>query len=137
MASGEEPTMETSTANLKVTLRNAPAAEGEVNLAFTVESDLEHRLCIYHTPFESFSGSILDVKDPGGESVQYIGRIKKRGPPKEHHYVTVLPNEPKSATFNLAQYYRVASGNTYSVQFKGNSYMNGLPDSNVLEVAVP
>ena len=121
---------------LKVTLDTAPAASGEVRLVFSVEGDLEYRLCCYHTPFESFSGSILDVRDAAGEAVQYTGRMMKRGPPRAHDYIQVRPNKPKSKTFNLAQYYRVSSGNTYSVQFKGNHYTNGLPDSNVLKVAV-
>lgn len=121
---------------LKVTLSYAQAAAGEVGLVFAVESDRRHRLCVYHTPFEGFHGSVLDVKDASGELVQYTGRMVKRGPPGWLDYVDLPSNEPKLATFNLAQHYRVASGNTYSVQFKGNSHTNGLPDSNVLEVAV-
>ncbi len=137
VAKGEEPVMEET--SLQVTLAEAPSgAAGEVNLTFTVTSDQEHRFCIYHTPMESFAGNILEVIDTAsGERVQYTGRIKKRGPPREEHYVTVLPDHPQSATFDLARYYRVAGGGSYTVQFRGNPHMNGLPDSNVLELSVP
>ncbi len=131
--------METAAANLQVTLSQASTAgeAGEVNLVFSVASDKEHRFCIYHTPLESFAGSILDVQDSDGAKVNYQGRVKKRSPPQDKHFVTVLPDAPQSATFNLARWYGVESGKTYSVMFKGSSHMNGLPNSNVLQVSVP
>jgi hypothetical protein len=133
----EKPSKTDAPLNLKVTLHHAPGAAGEVNLVFTVQSVQEHRLCIYHTPLESFSRSILDIKDAGGESVGYLGPMIKRGPPSKRDYVTVRPNEPLAATFNLAHHYGVAGGSTYTVQFKGNPFTNGLPDSNILALTVP
>ncbi len=121
----------------EVTLATAPSAGDEVNLIFTVASDRDHRFCIYHTPMEPFSASILHVQGAGGETVEYRGRLIKRGLPQDRHYVTSSPNAPKAAAFNLAQWYPVESGKTYTVQFKGNTSTNGLPDSNVLEVSVP
>ncbi len=136
-STGESTAMSPAPESLKVTLSMAAEGEG-VPLTFAVTTEEDHRFCIYHTPLEaSFAGAILEVTGADGTAVSYKGRLKKRGPPQEQDFVAVTADAPRSATFDLSRYYGVESGGVYSVKFVGRAQLNGLPDSNVLQVTVP
>ena len=123
---------------VNVMLSNAPSAEpGKVHLTFQVQSDVEHRLCIWHTPLEGIASNILDVHDSSGNLVDFQGMMLKRGQPRESDYVTLQPGQPLSATFEVTDEYAVTAGETYTVKFIGSPSINGLPDSNVVEIVVP
>jgi hypothetical protein len=103
---------------------------------FSVEniSGAAQTFCIFQTPFEDFRADILDVSDATGSQAAYIGVKVKRGPPKERHFLTVEPGATLTATFRLDAGYRLDGAAPFSVRFKGAPDVNGLPDSNTIEV---
>ena len=58
-----------------------------------------------------------------GETVDYTGKIVKRGAPTEAELVTFQPHETKVITVNLADSYDLSRGGSYSVTF--NSLLEG------------
>ena len=124
-----------SSPRLTVTLQGEPGHA--TMLRFTVHANESGRLCLYQTPFEGFAASILDVRTTDGHSVAYLGRMVKRRPPNDSDLVRLEAGEHRTTTFDLAQHYAIESGTRYTVRFKGNPDLNGLPDSNVLEISAP
>lgn len=94
------------------------------------------RFCRYMTPLEGFKGNFLDVTDAIGNKIPYAGAMVKRGKPRPSAFVHVAPQGSIVAEFNLLDAYPIRQAGTYRIQFKGKTSMNGLPDSNVLEIIV-
>jgi peptidyl-Lys metalloendopeptidase len=88
------------------------------------------------TPIEGFKGNFLDVTDAEGNKIPYTGAMVKRGKPSRSAFVHLAPQASIVAEFNLLDAYPIRQAGTYRIQFKGNASMNGLPDSNVLEIIV-
>lgn len=130
-------TMETKPMSnpIEVKLSLAPqSTTSDPVIEFTVRSPETRRFCLWHTPLEGMIADSLVVTQPDGKRSRYLGiMLKRRGPGPDDH-VTLVPDVPKSATFSLGKSYDITVKGHYSVQFKGNPDINGLPDSNVLEL---
>lgn len=111
---------------------------GKVVLVFTVHNSgtKAQKFCRYMTPIEGFNGNILQVTDPSGARVGYAGVMKKRGKPGPADYITLDCGESHVVSFDLLPPYPLATPGLYQVKFLGNKAMNGLVDSNVMEVRV-
>ena len=109
-----------------------------IQLAFSVVNTSEQlaQFCRYMTPFEWFCGNILQVTDIEGNMLPYAGVLKKRGKPDPSEFHKIDPLATRSVEFNLHDAYPIRQAGTYHIQFKGNASMNGLPDSNILEITV-
>lgn len=109
-----------------------------IQLSFSVVNASERpaHFCRYMTPFEGFCGNILQVRDIKGNMLPYAGVLKKRGEPGTSEFHKIDPLATRSVEFNLHDAYPVRQAGTYRIQFKGNASMNGLPDSNILEITV-
>ncbi len=114
------------------------AAAGD-SLTFTVTniSPAPQSFCMFQTPFEDFRADYLAVLGPDGVQADYIGVKIKRNPPSERHFLTLAPGESKSASIALSAGYRLVGAGPWSVQFKGQAEVNGLPDSNTVTVGAP
>jgi hypothetical protein len=108
----------------------------ELSFAVTNPHKKSQKFCRYMTPIEGFYGDILVVTDVAGHRVAYAGIKKKRGAPQPSDDIHLGEGETKSATFDLMEAYPIVAPGNYTVQFKGSKYMNKLPDSNVLLIAV-
>lgn len=126
----------------QVTLSLDPATPaqvgGQVLLSFTVKNTgtKAQKFCRYMTPIEGFQGNILHVTDPGGARVAYKGVMKKRGKPGPQDYIRLDCGESQTVSFDLLPAYPLTAPGVYQVRFLGSKALNGLPDSNVLEVVV-
>jgi hypothetical protein len=125
----------TNAVEMTVLLKLTPEPESPMSIQFEVSSTQDQRLCRYHTPLEGFLGDILEVRNEQGDRTAYLGAMVKRLPPGEEDFVWVRIETPQTVSFDLSKHYAVSDGGTYTVQFKGNPAINGLPDSNVLIIA--
>lgn len=109
-----------------------------ITLTFSVTNNggKAARFCRYMTPLEGFKGNFLDATDAIGNKIPYAGAMVKRGKPRPSAFVHVAPQGSIVAEFNLLDAYPIRQAGTYRIQFKGNPSMNGLADSNVLEITV-
>ena len=115
-----------------------PQVGGQVLLTFTVKNTgtKSQKFCRYMTPIEGFKGNILQVTDPAGARVGYKGVMKKRGKPGPEDYITLDCGESQTVSFDLLPAYPLMAPGVYQVRFLGSKAMNGLPDSNDLEMVV-
>ena len=93
----------------------------------------EGRFCKYHTPFEGIMNDIFRVSK-GSKKISYGGMMKKRIPPSEKDFVTLLPGETLDCKVSLEDYVMTKKGE-YEIQFVEN-LISGLPSSNVIIVTV-
>ena len=115
-----------------------PQVGGQVLLSFTVKNTgtKPQKFCRFMTPFEGFNGNLLHVTDPAGARVGYTGVLKKRGKPGPGDYFRLDGGESQTVRFDLLPAYPLTAAGVYHVRFLGSQAINGLPDSNVLEVVV-
>lgn len=137
--------METTTHSLTNSLQTQLSAKktslvmgNRIQLSFSVVNTSEQlaQFCRYMTPFEGFCGNILQVRDVDGNIIPYAGVLKKRGKPGPADFYKLDPFSARSVEFDLQDVYPIRQAGTYRIQFKGKTSMNGLPDSNVLEIIV-
>ncbi len=96
------------------------AINEEVKLHFEIKNGttIEQRFCFWRTPFEKrFTGSYLEIKNEKGEKVPYTGILVKRLPPSEADYLTITPNESKTAIVNILEGYKLTKKGTYTITF--------------------
>jgi len=103
---------------------------------FSVQNNLEteQKIGKYMTPFEGFKGDFIRVLNSKGNEMEYKGVNVKRSKPKDTDYMAIAPNSKIEISFNLFEVYEIPEKGKYTLQFSGNSYLNWLPDSNVLEI---
>lgn len=111
---------------------------GEMNLFFTVsnETDKPLKFCKYGTPFEGFTGDILEITDNKGRKVDYTGIMVKRGEPGSGDFLEVPPKTMITTVFSLRESYPISKKGKYVVRFPASPYKSGLPESNALEISV-
>lgn len=112
--------------------------DSPIELVFSVSNGHkeEQAICKYMTPIEGFYGSLLIVKNAAGERIPYKGILVKREAPKKESYLPLSPGEILTHQFVLTEAYPIEKKGVYTVQFKGSQYLNGLPDSEILEITV-
>lgn len=100
------------------------------------EGDGPAKFCRYMTPFEGFNGDILDITDGNGAKAKYLGPMKKRSKPTAKDDIHLAAGESLKAEFDLASVYDISKAGAFTVMFKGNSNLNGLPNSNSITLTV-
>ncbi len=68
--------------------------------------------------------------------IPYRGRVVKRGAPKDEDFITLSKGESKTVVFSLNECYSFEQTGTYAIQFRANTAMNHLIDSEVVHVIV-
>lgn len=140
----QQCTMTSDTSNLQVTTLltaeklNFKSGEEEIELLFSVRNSTEKKtkFCHYMTPFETISGNIFEIKNAAGDVADYEGIMRKRKEPTAENDIPVAAGQTVSALFTLQGSYDLSKPGTYTIRFKGNEYMNNLPDSNTLKITV-
>jgi len=128
-------------APLSVTLVRAEAPSPDAPATFLLRvhntSPKAASFCTYHTPFEGFRAPFLDVRRADGSEVPYTGPLVKRGKPGPEDSLHLAPGETREVPFDVAKRYALEAPGRYTVQFKGNPHVNGLPDSEVVPLELP
>ncbi|UYQ94479.1 hypothetical protein MKQ68_05165 [Chitinophaga horti] len=119
---------------LVTTMSVAPqiGAEKPVMLHFVVynPTKTELQFCKWHTPFEGFMSSFLDVKTAGGQPVDYRGAMAKRiMPPPAEAYIKVPARDSVSVDIDLSKGYNLAAPGLYSATYQASG-MSGLEKVN-------
>lgn len=105
-----------------------------VMLHFTVHNRSAEPLqfCKWHTPFEGFMSSFLEIKQVDGTSVQYVGAMAKRiMPPPADAYITVPAKDSLSVDIDLLRGYALKQPGGYKAVYQ-DSIMSGLKQVNDL-----
>lgn len=114
-----------------VTIMSIPATvkAGEpVMLKFTVynNSGKEMQFCKWHTPFEGFMSSFLDIRSNNSPEVQYRGIMAKRiMPPPPAAYIKVPAHDSVSVAIDLLKGYNVSAPAQYKAVYQAGG-MSGL-----------
>jgi hypothetical protein len=96
------------------TLASAQAAE--LSFTLTNAGDAAIQFLNWQTPFEGIRAPMFEVTR-GGVSVEYQGRMLKRGNPRKEDYVVLKPGEQKSATIDLSEAWDVSTPGSYTVEY--------------------
>ncbi|RPD42923.1 protease [Chitinophaga barathri] len=123
------------------TVMSVPAtipAGGPVMLNFTVynRSSRDTQFCKWHTPFEGFISTFLDIKDAAGTEVQYRGAMAKRVmPPPAEAYIKVPAGDSVSVTLDLLKGYDLTKPGQYKAVYQAGG-MSGLTKVNDISFSV-
>lgn len=99
-----------------------------VMLHFTVHnrSATPLQFCKWHTPFEGFISSFLEIKQADGTEVQYRGAMAKRiMPPPAEAYITVPAKDSVSVDIDLLRGYALTKPGGYKAVYRDGN-MSGL-----------
>jgi peptidyl-Lys metalloendopeptidase len=100
---------------------SAQAAAGDVAVRFTLQNDGAQtvRLAKWHTPLTGdLYGPIFSVKRDG-RAVEYVGKIYKLlATPLARDYITLRPGASTSRVIELSEFYDMAAGGSYEVQYQ-------------------
>lgn len=99
--------------------RSEFGASDDLRIQFTLTNNSQQAVNVlrWHTPLEGFNTDMFEVEQ-NGESVEYIGRVVKRGAPQPEDYVEIQPGQSVSAEVDLDDGYRIYEAATYSVQLQ-------------------
>lgn len=123
------------------TVMSVPAtvpAGSPVMLTFTVYNHTakDTQFCKWHTPFEGFISTFLDIKDAAGTPVQYRGAMAKRVmPPPAEAYISVPAGDSASVTVDLLKGYDLTQPGQYKAVYQGGG-MSGLEKVNEISFSV-
>lgn len=109
-----------------------------VMLSFTVynRSTKDTQFCKWHTPFEGFISTFLDIRDSAGVNVQYRGAMAKRVmPPPAEAYIQVPAGDSVSVTVDLLKGYDLTQPGHYKAVYQGGG-MSGLEKVNEISFSV-
>jgi len=97
------------------------SAGGPISIHFTLEnlSDQAIQILTWYTPLEGLKGKIFRVTR-NGKSIDYNGRMVKRGKPTPADYVRVAPRSSVSAEVDLTTAYDFSVAGMYRVEFVGH-----------------
>ncbi|KAA2242990.1 protease [Chitinophaga agrisoli] len=112
--------------------------DGPIMLKFSVANPTDNpvRFCKWHTPFENFMASYLDITDSKGEAVQYRGAMAKRiMPPPADAYIVVSPKGSVEHEIDLRKGYGITAPGKYKVVYQASG-MSGLTKVNELTFEV-
>lgn len=109
-----------------------------IKLKFVIENNFKkkQKVCTFYTPIEGFKGNFLKVFHENGEEVAYQGVMKKRAKPSKSDYIKIKDGKSVEHVFAVEDHYPILEAGKYKIQFIGKEYINGLPDSNILEIQV-
>lgn len=124
-----------------VTVMSVPSsvkAGSPVMLKFTVynKSAKALQFCKWHTPFEGFMSSFLDIQSSNNTEVQYRGVMAKRiMPPPPAAYIKVAAGDSVSVDIDVLKGYNVTAPATYKASYQASG-MSGLEKVNEVTFTV-
>jgi hypothetical protein len=124
-----------------VTEMSVPAtvkAGQPVMLKFTVynKSGKELQFCKWHTPFEGFMSSFLDIQSSNNTEVLYRGVMAKRiMPPPAEAYIKVPAGKSVSVDIDLLKGYNLDTPASYKAVYQASG-MSGLEKVNEVSFTV-
>jgi len=124
-----------------VTVMSVPATVKTgypVMLKFTVynKSGKELQFCKWHTPFEGFISSFLDIQSSNNTEVLYRGAMAKRiMPPPAEAYIKVPAGKSVSVDIDLLKGYNLSAPATYKAVYQASG-MSGLEKVNEITFTV-
>ena len=68
---------------------------------------------------EEMYGKLFDVRDAGGQPVEYRGIMVKRGPLTEEDFLTLKPGERRKNRIELSRAYTFQPGQQYTLAYSG------------------
>jgi hypothetical protein len=131
----------TSTGEGLVTVMSVPStikAGSPVMLRFTVHNKSAKVLqfCKWHTPFEGFISSFLDIQSSNNTEVLYRGAMAKRiMPPPAEAYIKVPAGDSVSVEIDLLKGYNLTAPATYKAVYQASG-MSGLEKVNEITFTV-
>ncbi len=121
-----------------MSVKSPVKGNGPITLKFSVANPTDYpvRFCKWHTPFENFMASYLDITDSKGEVVAYQGAMAKRiMPPPAEAYITVPAKGSVDHEIDLRKGYKITAPGTYKVVYQASG-MSGLTKVNELSFEV-
>lgn len=109
-----------------------------VMLKFTVfnRSGKELQFCKWHTPFEGFMSSFLDIQSSNNTEVLYRGVMAKRMmPPPAEAYIKVPAGKSVSVDIDLQKGYNLTAPATYKAIYQASG-MSGLEKVNEITFTI-
>lgn len=109
-----------------------------VMLKFTVfnRSAKELQFCKWHTPFEGFISSFLDIQSSNNTEVLYRGAMAKRMmPPPAEAYIKVPAGKSVSVDIDLLKGYNLSAPATYKAVYQASG-MSGLEKVNEITFTI-
>jgi hypothetical protein len=94
-------------------------------------------ICVYQTPLEHkvTTRLMFHVTDAKGRDVHYKGIQADRPPPGPSDYILLKPGQSAEGSVDLAKSFVWVPGK-FNVTFVGNEFLNKLPQSNTVTIAV-
>lgn len=112
----------------KMQIKDTIKVGDSVKLKFTVynPADSMQQFCKWHTPFEPLMSKYLEVKNEGGEEMNYQGAMAKRiMPPPASSYIKVNSKDSLSTTVDLLKAFAITKPAKYTITYVGQN-MSGL-----------
>ncbi|MGQ7846235.1 hypothetical protein ACUNV4_17255 [Granulosicoccus sp. 3-233] len=96
------------------------AGEGPPPIVFHVSNHASQAVDIltWNTPLEKELSADVFVVVRDGKTMEYLGRMVKRGSPQPHDYVTVPAGGRVDATVDIGQYYDMSEPGDYSISYR-------------------
>jgi len=89
-----------------------------LDVSFINKTDAPLRLLKWGTPLERIMTRDSFEVIRNGESLPYIGRMVKRGPPQDNDYQLIKPSQAVTGTVDLGKNYALDQTGEYSVRFR-------------------
>jgi peptidyl-Lys metalloendopeptidase len=99
--------------------------------ALTNESKTPIQVLKWHTPLEGIKSDMFQVTSMGKRCI-YLGRVYKRGAPREEDYITIPSGKTVKEEIDFTEYYDVFKAADYSVKYKIGLVQAGVEESTVL-----
>jgi hypothetical protein len=109
-----------------------------VMLHFTVYNPTKSELsfCKWHTPFEGFMSTFLEIKAANGQPADYRGAMAKRiMPPPPESYIKVPAKDSVSVDIDITRGYNLAAPGLYTATYQGSG-MSGLEKANTITFTI-
>lgn len=119
-ARAQEPAMDLQ-CELRIddSLRGAQPAE--ITFILTNAGSRAVQVLNWHTPFEGVKAAMFDITRDR-ETVDYQGRMLKRGNPRKQDYFVLRPGESKEARIDLADGWNVTAPGTYTIHYSAELF---------------
>ncbi|MCK7554209.1 hypothetical protein MKQ70_03960 [Chitinophaga sedimenti] len=131
---------DSSKGKLETTMSVTPHAgvNQPVMLHFVVYNPTKSELqfCKYHTPFEGFLSTFLDLKSANGREVEYRGAMAKRMmPPPASAYIKVPAKDSVVVDIDITKGYNLKTPGLYTAKYNSGA-MSGLEKVNEITFTV-
>ncbi|PLX02275.1 MAG: hypothetical protein C0594_12120, partial [Marinilabiliales bacterium] len=94
------------------------------------------KFCKRNCPLEGkFIKDYFEVKDEGGNKLEYVGESFQRMPPTDIEYINLGGMQKVVREIDLKKGYKIEKPGKYTIKFKGDK-VNTLPDSEEITIEI-